>query len=62
MTADEYRYLSPPIEVLAYLNKAVAAYGEKTPQPIWDYCDKWQRINAGEPMPELDAMTQRTEQ
>ena len=56
--AEVYRLLSPPRELLAYLDKAIAAQGDKTPQPIRAYRELWRKIIAGEPIPELDRYDQ----
>jgi hypothetical protein len=51
---DVLCYLAPPLELLNYLDKAIAAQGDKAPAKIVAYREKWRRLNAGEPMQEID--------
>jgi hypothetical protein len=53
---DVLCYLAPPLELLNYLDKAIAAQGDKAPAKIVAYREKWRRLNAGEPMPEVDRL------
>lgn len=52
--ADVLCYIAPPIELLSYLDKAIAQQGDKTPAAIRAYREKWRKLNEGEPMPEID--------
>lgn len=51
---DVLCYLAPPLELLNYLDKAIAQQGDRTPVKIRDWREKWRRLNAGDPMPEVD--------
>lgn len=45
--ADVLCYIAPPIELLSYLDKAIAQQGDKTPPKIRAWREKWRRLNAG---------------
>ena len=54
------RMLAPPTELLDYLDKVIQSQGNRAPQSIIDYRQKWRKINGGEPFPELDQYDQPT--
>ncbi len=49
---DVYRVCSPPLELLTWLQKVEAKKG--LPDRVTTWLHLWERINAGEPIPELD--------
>lgn len=49
---DVYRLCSPPLELLTRLQQEEAQDG--LPQKIVAWLHLWKRINAGDPIPELD--------
>jgi hypothetical protein len=52
--SDVLCYTAPPIALLSWLDKAMQAQGDKTPAAIREWREKWRKLNAGDPMPEID--------
>lgn len=51
---DVLCYLAPPLELLAALERW--SHMKKLPEPILNYMERWRKLNAGEPVPELDKL------
>ena len=59
--SDLLTFLAPPLELLSYLDKVIAGQGDKVPPPIREYREKWRKLNAGEPFPEVDKFDRPTQ-
>lgn len=53
---DVLCYLSPPLDLLAAIDRWVEAAPARVPQSIKDYREKWRKLMAGDPMPPIDRL------